>query len=165
MMLLLKEEKGFLCTWERHICFNWKRYWIRRWARKWIRRWIRYGYWIRGWVTRHWLQWRRQWESWSQTKFCGSCEGFSALKVSDWAVVYDIASSSKSKNSIQYFISQILEVILVAVFQITFFRPQYFHKCAQYKWPSGDDVDTCDFDNIVEVLLHPKMTRRGAVTF
>ena len=36
---------------------------------------------------------------------------------------------------------------------------------AQYKWPSHDNVDTCDFEDIVEVLPHPKMTRRGAVTY
>ena len=49
-----------------------------------------------------------------------------SLKVSDWVVVkYDIASSSKSKRSIQYFVVQILEVILDAVFRITLARPQY----------------------------------------
>ena len=43
-----------------------------------------------------------------------------SLKVSDWVVVkYDIASSSKSKSSIQYFVSQILKVISDAVFRIT----------------------------------------------
>ena len=49
-----------------------------------------------------------------------------SLKVSDWVVVkYDIASSSKSKSSIQHFVDQILEVISDAVFRITFVRPQY----------------------------------------
>ena len=89
-----------------------------------------------------------------------------SLRVSDWIVVkYDIATSSKLKSSIQYFVGQILEVMLHAVFRITFVRPQYFHRCAQCKWPSCNDVDTCDFDNIVVVLSHRKMTRRGAVTF
>ena len=89
-----------------------------------------------------------------------------SLKVSDWIVVkYDIATSSKLKSSIQYFVGQILEVMLHAVFRITFVRPQYSHRCVQCKWPSCDDVDTCDFDNIVVVLSHRKMTRRGAVTF
>ena len=115
-----------------------------------------------------------------------------SIKVSDWVVVkYDIASSSKSKSSIQYFVGQILEVISDAAFMITFSddnipnliprvlfftflllrkdalgtRLQYSHRCAQYKWPSLDDVDTCDFDNIAEVLPHGKMTKRGAVTF
>ena len=89
-----------------------------------------------------------------------------SLKISDWLVVkYDIASSSKSESLIQYFVSQILEVILDAMCRITFARPQYSHRCAQNKWPSHDDVDTCDVDNIVEVLPHPKMTGRGAVTF
>ena len=46
---------------------------------------------------------------------------FPKLKVSDWVVVKcDIASSSKSKSSIQYFVGQILEVISDAVFRITF---------------------------------------------
>ena len=89
-----------------------------------------------------------------------------SLKVSDWVVVkYDIASSSKSQSSTQYFVGQILEVISDAMLRITFLRPQYSHKCAQYIWPSHDDIDNCDFHNIVEVLPHPTMTRRGGVTF
>ena len=45
-------------------------------------------------------------------------------KVSEWVLLkHDIASSSKSKSSIQYIVSQILEVISDAVFKITFVRP------------------------------------------
>lgn len=89
-----------------------------------------------------------------------------SLKVSDWVVVkYNIACSSKSNSSIQHFVGQIVEVVSDAVFMITFVRPQYSQRCTQYKWPSRDDVDCCDFIDIVEVLPHPKMTRRGGVTF
>ena len=87
------------------ICFNWKRCWIRRWSREWIRRWIRYGYWIRGRVARHELQWSWQWQSWSQTKFQGFCEGFSQ---NFWLGSSEVWHSQliKIKSSIQYFVGQ-----------------------------------------------------------
>ena len=96
-----------------------------------------------GWVARQQLQWRQQWESFSQTKFQGSLEGFSQSFWLGSSEVWHCQFSSKS--SIQYYFLQILGVISNAVFMITFVRPRYSHRCAQYKWPSGDDVDTCDW--------------------
>ena len=89
-----------------------------------------------------------------------------SLKVSDWVVVkYDTSTSSKSKHSNQYFAGEIIEVVSNVVLKVSFVRPQYSSRCTQYKWPNYDDIENCDFENILEVLPNPTMTRRGAICF
>ena len=87
-----------------------------------------------------------------------------SLKVSDWVVVKYETSTSKFQ-SCSFFPEQTIEVISNAVLKISVVRPQYSSDCTPYKWPHHDDIDNCDFDNIIELLPNPKMTRRGAIMF